>query len=137
MRRSVRICKPMADTIIHGHDSTMNNYVDHYYDNESQLSQYEHFYPPVLVPNQKNMMIHVWETGIYTPLFKNSTMEILRNVLYFSIYENGTIINPENDERFKPAYLAHIAYDKKPWIECYFDSYSQIKLFLKKCDILQ
>lgn len=124
----------MAETLIHGHDSTMNDYMGPHY-GYCELRDHV-FYPTISVPGMANMTVHMWSMCRFVPLREGSEFDTLKRVYYFSVYENGAIINPESDKRFMAAYDAHVADHKRPWIECYFMRLRDISSFLRQCDIV-
>ena len=121
----------MTDTLVYGgHDEIMNDYVDTYY-NESELAGHS-FFEPIKVPNSK-MEIHVWSVRVRMIRSPNDRRMIQKKIFFFSVYENGTIINPEIDIRFKNAYQTQF---KRPWVECYFTKLDAINTFLNHCNII-
>lgn len=119
----------------------MNRYMTQYYDDDDDDNNTDEtdiiaqckpkkeifFYTPIAVP-RTSLSLHVWSvkvTGLLAP-----------RVFYFTIYENGIIIDPSVDARFSRAYTVFFANNprrNRPWVECYFTRLNEITLFLRLC----
>lgn len=117
-----------------GHDATMNLYMTQYYDDTEVVDTIEQcnsskdifFYTPIAIPDT-SLMLHVWSVKVIGPLAPR--------VFYFTVYENGTIIDPAIDERFRRAYTFFFTdgVRRRPWVECYFTRLQSITHFLRFC----
>lgn len=116
----------MTETLSQGGDNlaSLEEYIEEY-DEMNKLMDHT-FLPPVNVPGT-SMTVHVWALKATIPYFKSK-----QKVYCFSVYENGVIISPDRDARFKAAYQY---YFKQPWVECYFMSLDDISRFLRLCNI--
>jgi hypothetical protein len=72
------------------------------------------FYRIILSPNSQ-INIYIWS---------------VEDKFFCSIYDNGNIINPCKDSRFKKAITKDIL-----WVDYSFDSLKDLLTFLAKCDI--
>lgn len=113
-----------------------SSHIDRYIDSYEEMNRLRNhtFYKPINVPNSP-MSISVW--AVRQPVGWNpsapSDASFDRYYYYFSVYENGAIIDPASDTRFKEAYLEHFA--GRPWVDCAFFNLKQISLFLRYCNI--
>jgi len=94
-----------------------------------QYEQYglvEHtFYEPM---QYKGLWIHIWYVAV-TPQKRGEPS----SRYHCSLYEDGRIIQPENDARFVTAHKKR--FGSKQWTECYFTSHLMLIQFLREIQL--
>ena len=98
-----------------------------------EMSNTSH-YATIPVPST-NMMIRVWSEFNF---HGRRIGDIVPHALFFfSIYENGAIVDPVNDSRFHSAYRSRFSGERRrPWVECAFLGTDEIKQFLRQCNLV-
>lgn len=87
------------------------------------------------------LLIVVWSefnfSSCCTTVDRSSKITEPATLFTFSVYDNGAIVNPETDARFKEAYENRFTKScRKPWVECYFSSLKEIRAFLYECSFV-
>lgn len=80
------------------------------------------FYEPIAY---KGLWVHMWVVNV---LRSDRYVDNKHERHFFSIYENGVLVNPDKDERFSNVYKARFC--GKPWVECYFLYHMQLISFI-------
>jgi len=81
---------------------------------------------------------------LYTPAYHNQSLfrvwciqqigvERPRRAYGFSVYENGSIVLPSKDLRFKGTHKMH--FRQKEWEECYFETMDKLTNFISTCSL--
>ncbi len=74
----------------------------------------------------KESLFRVWciqQTDVQRP----------RRAYGFSVYENGAIVLPSKDLRFKGTHKLH--FRQREWAECYFDTMDKLTSFISTCSL--
>ena len=79
-----------------------------------------------------NSVTHKQWTFRVWSLYPSYVFGVRRHHVYaFSVYENGCIVVPSEDRRFKGTHS--LWFGKKDWAHCYFETLSVLTTFIHTC----
>jgi hypothetical protein len=84
------------------------------------------FYNPI---SYRDLLFYVWKVDGQ----ELDEYYYTRHRFYFSVYENGRIVQPDKDARFASLHASQ--FDKRAWVDCHFRNLKEIVSFIYRATL--